>query len=159
MLYDNALLAREYIEAFQISGEAGLADTARETIAYVLRDLTNPEGGFCASEDADSEHEEGKFYLWTAEEIEAALGEDAALFNRYYGVRPEGNFASSEPSHRNRNILHAVMPVEECAREAGLGVAETGARLAASRARLLEARARNGSARDATARSLPRGTA
>ena len=69
MLYDNALLTVTYLEAFQISGNQEYAQTAREILDYVLRDMTSQEGGFFSAEDADSENIEGKFYVWTAEEL------------------------------------------------------------------------------------------
>ena len=73
MLYDQALLTLAYVEAYQASGAAKFKLTAKETLDYVLRDLKSPEGGFYSAEDADSEGEEGKFYLWTRKEIEKAL--------------------------------------------------------------------------------------
>jgi uncharacterized protein YyaL (SSP411 family) len=108
MLYDQALLALAYLEAFQATGEPLLAETAREIFAYVERDLSAPEGGFYSAEDADSEGEEGLFYLWSAQEIEKILGEEAGRrFSAKFQVKPEGNFqdeASGAP--QSRNILH-----------------------------------------------------
>src|SRR3712207_7148260 len=75
MLYDNALLSRLYLEAYQATGDAFYRRIAEETLDYVLRDMTSPEGGFYSAEDADSEGEEGKFYVWTPDEIEGALGD------------------------------------------------------------------------------------
>lgn len=93
MLYDNALLCCAYLEAYQCSGEADFARVAEEVVSYVLRDMTGPEGGFYSAEDADSEGEEGRFYVWRLQEITAALGEDAGrLFAAFYGVTAEGNF-------------------------------------------------------------------
>jgi uncharacterized protein len=103
MLYDQALLALAYTEAWQATGKDFYRCTAREILAYVLRDLRTPEGAFCSAEDADSEGEEGAFYLWTAEEIRGVLGGGAAeAFCRTYGVAERGNFAGA----RSANILH-----------------------------------------------------
>jgi uncharacterized protein YyaL (SSP411 family) len=106
MLYDNAMLAVCYLEAWQATGKEAYATVVRQTLDYLLRDMTDPRGGFYSSEDADSEGEEGKFYLWTPGEIEAVLGADAAAwFCRAYDVTEAGNF-------EGRNILHlsAVKP-------------------------------------------------
>lgn len=93
MLYDNALLARTYLEAFQATGEESLARIAREILDYAIREMQSPEGGYYSSTDADSEGEEGKFFVWTPEEVEAVLGpEDARVVCEYYDVRPGGNF-------------------------------------------------------------------
>jgi hypothetical protein len=103
MLYDQALLALAYTEAWQATGRDFYRATAREIAACVLRDLRTPDGAFCSAEDADSEGEEGKFYLWTAAEIRACLGTDAsAAFIDRYGVKDHGNF----PGSRGQNILH-----------------------------------------------------
>ena len=90
MLYDNALLIMTYIEAFQVTGKAKYAEVAEQIITYVLRDMTDEGGAFYSAEDADSEGEEGKFYVWTMDEVEDVLGiEEGDLFSetvRYYGV-------------------------------------------------------------------------
>ena len=100
MLYDNAMLAACYLEAWQATGNEEYAAVVRQTFDYLLRDMTDPLGGFYSSEDADSEGEEGKFYLWTPGEIEAVLGHDAAAeFCRVYDVTEAGNF-------EGRNILN-----------------------------------------------------
>jgi uncharacterized protein len=92
MLYDNALLARAYLHAWQLSGEPRFAEVCRETLDWALREMRGDEGGFCAALDADSEGVEGKFYVWTPDELQAALGEDAEAAMSYFGVRPGGNF-------------------------------------------------------------------
>ena len=93
MLYDNAQLATGYLAAFQATGEARYGQVARETLDYLLRDLQDPAGGFHSSEDADSEGEEGKFYVFSPGEVAAALGPaDGERFCRAYGVAAQGNF-------------------------------------------------------------------
>lgn len=100
MLYDNALLARVYLHAYQATGKALYRRICEETLDYVRREMTAPEGGFYSTQDADSEGEEGKFFVWTPEEVTALLGpEDGRLFSAYYGLTPEGNF-------EGKNILH-----------------------------------------------------
>lgn len=92
MLYDNALLALAYTEAYQQTGRAWCADVTRRTLDYVLGELADPRGGFTCGQDADSEGVEGKYYLFTPEEINQVLGFGAHDFCRRYGVTPEGNF-------------------------------------------------------------------
>jgi len=124
MLYDNALLAVAYAEAWQATGRADFARVARTTLDYLVRELASPEGGLYSATDADSEGEEGKYFVWTLPEIEAVLGAEAARFAAFHGVRPGGNWDGV-------NVLHVPAPDE----------AEWAA-LAPARARLLEARAR-----------------
>jgi uncharacterized protein YyaL (SSP411 family) len=92
MLYDNALLALAYAEAYQVTGRADFARVLRTTLDYVLREMTATAGGFFSATDADSEGEEGTFFLWTEDEIRRVLGEDAARFIAFYGVTAGGNF-------------------------------------------------------------------
>ena len=92
MLYDNALLARVYLHAWQVTGEPLFRAIVEETLDYVLREMTASQGGFYATQDADVEGEEGKVYLWTPEEIREVLGEAADAFIQHYGVTEEGNF-------------------------------------------------------------------
>jgi uncharacterized protein YyaL (SSP411 family) len=93
MLYDNALLCEVYLEAYQCTGNADFARVAEEILAYVGRDMTSPEGGFYSAEDADSEGEEGKFYVFTRTEVIEVLGEkNGAIFADYYGITADGNF-------------------------------------------------------------------
>jgi uncharacterized protein YyaL (SSP411 family) len=142
MLYDQALLAIAFLEAYQATGRSSFADAAREIFAYVLRDMTDPEGGFYSAEDADSEGEEGKFYVWSLAELQAILGEeDAALFSKVYNIRREGNFFD-EATHclTGKNIPHLTMkPLAS----AGISEAETSElsnRLTEIRKRLYQAR-------------------
>jgi hypothetical protein len=118
MLYDQALLALAYVEAYQVSGAAKFRLTAKETLDYVLRDLTSREGGFYSAEDADSEGEEGKFYLWTQKEIEQALPQgDADLAIKLFEVKPEGNYIEPPKGRNGKNILHFEVPLEQLAVE------------------------------------------
>src|SRR5437868_14882465 len=108
MLYDNALPVPPYLEAFQASGTPFYREVVDETLAYVGREMTSPEGPFFSTQDADSEGEEGKFYVWTHAEIERLLGPElAATFCDVYGVTPEGNW--EDPHHPGggpKNILN-----------------------------------------------------
>jgi uncharacterized protein len=100
MLYDNAQLIRIYLALFLITGDEFFKRIAVETLDYVRREMTGPEGGFYSTQDADSEGEEGKFFVWTPDEIAAVLGEaDAARFNAYFDVTDDGNF-------EGKNILN-----------------------------------------------------
>lgn len=93
MLYDNALLAIAYLEAFQATGKNQYAKAAGEIFTYILRDMTSPEGAFYSAEDADSEGEEGKFYVWTPEEVKEILGaEQGNYFCQNFDITPRGNF-------------------------------------------------------------------
>ena len=93
MLYDNALLARLYLAGYQATGKPLYRRIAEETLDYVAREMTSPEGGFYTAQDADSEGIEGKFYVWSPDEVIALLGEDdAKVFNSLYDVTPSGNF-------------------------------------------------------------------
>jgi len=134
ILYDNALLARVYLEAWQVTGNDLYRRIAAETLDYVLRDMTDLRGGFHSSEDADSEGEEGKFYVWTPDEIRAVLGEhDSALFFEYYGVSEAGNF-------EDHSILHVPFEPLEFARSKGLALNELEERIESLRRKLYKAR-------------------
>ncbi|MBI1992621.1 MAG: thioredoxin domain-containing protein, partial [Candidatus Omnitrophica bacterium] len=135
MLYDQALLARTYLEAYQVTGKPQYADVARDIFEYVLRDLRDPQGAFYSAEDAGEVGKEGEFYVWTDREIDAVLGtEDAALFNRFYGVTPAGNF------EHGTSILHVETPLEAFASREDRPPDELRRRLEASRVKLLAAR-------------------
>jgi uncharacterized protein YyaL (SSP411 family) len=101
MLYDNALLARVYLHAWQVAGKPLYRRVVEETLDFVRREMRHERGGFYSSYDADSEGEEGKFYVWTADEIRAALGDEAARFMAAYGVSEGGNW-------EGHNILHVA---------------------------------------------------
>ncbi len=112
MLYDQAMLAIAYIETYQATGNNKYAIVAEEIFSYVLRDMISEKGAFYSAEDADSEGEEGKFYVWTFEEIKRVLGDrQGELFKEFYGVKRDGN------SEGERNILHVEQPMEEFAKE------------------------------------------
>ncbi len=117
MLYDQALLAIAYTEAFQATGRKEYAQTVREILSYVTRRLTAPEGGFFCAEDAESEGEEGKFYLWTEAAVRATLPPDAAnLIIRVFNVEPHGNFsAETAETTTDENILYRTRAIEELA--------------------------------------------
>ncbi len=119
MLYDQALLVIAYTEAYLATGREEFARTARETIAYVLRDMTDPAGGFYSAEDADSEGEEGKFYLWTKGEIIEILGEeDGERFSRIFNVTEPGNYREQPGGRRTgKNILRMRRPLTSWAHE------------------------------------------
>ncbi|HMC89649.1 MAG TPA: thioredoxin domain-containing protein [Gemmataceae bacterium] len=103
MLYDNALLSVAYLEAYQASGDASYRQVVEETLAYVLREMTSPEGPFYSTQDADSEGEEGKFYVWSAAEVEAILGKEKAdIFGYVYDVNPGGNWEGHTILHRTK---------------------------------------------------------
>ncbi len=134
MLYDNALLVSLYLAAYQVSGEGRYAAVARDTLRYLLRDMADPEGGFHAAEDADSEGREGRFYCWTLDEMAALLPEqERAVAVRYYGVARQGNFMDhSDPGPpAGQNVL-AIHDPHLSDDEASL--------LALARTRLFEAR-------------------
>jgi hypothetical protein len=142
MLYDQALLAMAYLEAFQATGNRLYGQTAGEIFTYVLRDLRSPEGAFYAAQDADSEGKEGKYYLWTDEEIRRALGQEEADFiSGLFDIQPGGNFREGMDGRRTGvNILHLVKSPEQVADEAGMAVEETERRIAAALGTLHEIR-------------------
>jgi len=144
MLYDQAMLTMAYTEAWQATGQTRYREVVEQVIEYVLRDMTSPEGGFYSAEDADSEGEEGKFYVWTQEQIRGVLDRaEADLVTAAYNVRSEGNFADEATGVRTgANILHLSRSPEELAHAAGLPLDEWSARLGIARGKLLEARGR-----------------
>ncbi|MBI5136239.1 MAG: thioredoxin domain-containing protein [Nitrospirae bacterium] len=134
MLYDNALLIPLYIDAHLATGNPLFAQVAREALDYVAREMTHPEGGFYAAQDADSEGEEGRFFVWRPGEIDEVLGPDADLFCACYGVTEGGNF-------EGQNILWTPEPLAEVAAEFGLDAARAAGILAGARAKLFARRA------------------
>lgn len=133
MLYDNALLARAYLDAWRLTDSDDLREVVLDTLDYVSKDLTDSTGGFYSARDADSEGEEGTFYVWTLAEIDSILGPDAGLFNRIYGVTEGGNF-------EGRNIPHLVETVDDLALATGLPEGVLEEKIASCRAKLFEAR-------------------
>ncbi len=134
MLYDNALLARAYLHAYQVTQEPLYRRIVEETLDFVVRELRHEDGGFYSSYDADSEGEEGKFYVWSAAEIDEHLGEDAELFKLRYGVTERGNWEES-------NILNIQKELEEVAWATKMSEAKAAERLAAARQKLYDIRA------------------
>lgn len=130
MLYDNALLSRVYLDAYQITKNELYRRIASETLDYVLREMHRPGGGFYSTQDADSEGEEGKYYVWELDEIKDALGDEAEAFARYYGVTESGNF-----EHR-KNILHVSGSPEDIAAQIGINVSELQTRIGKGKAQL-----------------------
>jgi uncharacterized protein YyaL (SSP411 family) len=131
MLYDQAQLALAFLEAAQVSGDAFYAEVAEDTLQYVLREMTDGGGGFYSAEDADSvppesagtgdaEKKEGAFYLWRADELEAMLGDDAAIVKLRFGIEAEGN-APDDPQQEftGKNLLYVARSVDEIARTTG----------------------------------------
>ncbi|WP_075882754.1 thioredoxin domain-containing protein [Candidatus Protochlamydia sp. W-9] len=108
MLYDNAILAQSYLEAWQLTKKNLYKEVAQEILNYILRDMTYSDGGFYSAEDADSEGHEGFFYTWKEEEVKEILGDHSQLFCEYYDITTEGNF-------EGRNILHTPLNLEEFA--------------------------------------------
>jgi uncharacterized protein YyaL (SSP411 family) len=136
MLYDNALLALTYLHALQVTRSSAYRRVAEETLDYILRDLGSPEGGFYSAQDADSEGAEGKYYVWTLEELRDALPPDQAdIAARRYGVTPGGNF-------EGHTILTEAARIDEIATAIGADAADVAASLAEVRTTLLSVRER-----------------
>ena len=137
MLYDNALLARLYLDAARALNAPEFFAVARRTLDYVVREMTSLDGGFYSSQDADSEGEEGKFFIWTPAEISAALDDDnlAKIASRYFDVTEEGNF-------EGRNILHRTIDVADAARMFNLPIERMADAIEKIRRKLFEARER-----------------
>ena len=150
MLYDQAQLASAYLDAFQIGQDRQYADVARDILDYVARDMTSKEGGFFSAEDADSlfehgkpEHGEGAFYVWTEKQIDAALGDDSAVFKFHYAVQAHGNTPEgSDPQDEfhGKNILIERHTIAETAKHSKKSKDEVRQSLARSREKLLSIR-------------------
>jgi uncharacterized protein len=136
MLYDNALLSVAYLEAFQATGEPFYRRIVEETLDYVLREMTAPNGAFYSTQDADSEGVEGKFFVWSDDETRAILGDElAAIFNSVYDVTPEGNW-------EGHSILHRAKTDEQDAALLKMDVDELRRKLAEARRKLFEVRSK-----------------
>ena len=133
MLYDNALLPVVYAEAYQVSKDKKYLDVINRTLEYVLKEMTSPDGGFYSAQDADSEGEEGKYYVWKKNEIREILGSDSDLFCLYYDVVDGGNF-------EGHNILHTNINLSSAAFQFGKTESEARDILERSKVKLLEAR-------------------
>ena len=142
MLYDQALLAVAYIEAHQATGKEAYAQTAREVFDYVLRDMQDREGGFYSAEDADSEGVEGKFYLWTYEELEKILSDtEMELAVKVFNINPDGNFSSEiDGGETDGNILHHAKSAADLASDLDISIAELQKRIESIRGKLFEYR-------------------
>jgi uncharacterized protein len=133
MLYDNALLLQSYSEAYRLTQKEEYREIIEQTIAFLQRELMDPSGGFYSALDADSEGVEGKFYVWTYEEVKEVVGKEADLFCRYYDISAKGNW-------EGRNIPRIKNPVEKFVQEEGIDRATLKEVLAKGRERLLERR-------------------
>ncbi|MFT5599550.1 MAG: hypothetical protein ACI9YO_002941 [Gammaproteobacteria bacterium] len=134
MLYNQAHLSRVFLQAWRLTGNPGYRRIATQTFDYILRDMTNPDGGFYSATDADSEGEEGTFFLWSSDQISASLSEqDATFAMNLFGVSDEGNFEQS-------NILHLPVPLKQVAKREGISVDELSIRLDRIRETLYQAR-------------------
>ncbi len=135
MLYDNALLARSYLEGFLATGDARYELIVRDTLDYLRREMTDERGGIYSTQDADSEGEEGKFFVWKPAEIDAVLGEElGAVARRYWGVTPSGNF------EHGTSILHLPTPPDGVAALLKMDRAELDRQIAEAREKLYAAR-------------------
>jgi uncharacterized protein len=134
MLYDNALLARLGVHLWQATGDNETRRVTEETIDWALREMRSPEGGFYSSLDADSEGEEGKFYVWSAAELEEVAGEDAPRLSKYWGVSPVGNF-------EGHNILHVPNEPSAVAAREGVELSHLEDAIGRARSKLYERRA------------------
>ena len=117
MLYDNALLARTYLEAYQVTGKEDYARVARETLEWVLREMQGEDGGYYSTQDADSEGVEGKFYVWSEEEVRRLLGAKADEFCRTYEVTASGNWEGENILHRPEGFSSGDAELEAALRE------------------------------------------
>ena len=134
MLYDNAQLAQTYIRCYQATGKVFYRAIAEEILNYVLREMTSAEGGFFSAQDADSEGEEGRFFVWTPAEIQTLLGErDAEVFSAFYDITSGGNWEGT-------NILRVIREAPQVAAQFGLSLEETASILDSGRTRLFAER-------------------
>ena len=135
MLYDNALLIRFGAHLFEATGDAEVRRVTDESVAWLAREMTSPDGGFYSSLDADSEGVEGKFYVWTAAELDSVLGSDAAIVKTFYAVSSAGDFEGN-------NILHVPVDPTDVARNANVDIATLLATIARAKDRMMDRRSR-----------------
>jgi len=135
MLYDNALLTRAYLHAWQITGDPFFKRIVAEALHFIEHEMTHPEGGFYSSLDADSEHEEGKFYVWTLDETRAALKDDSDFFEAAYGITARGNW-------EGKTVLQRALDDASLAARFKLDVEAVPSKLADCHSQLLLARAK-----------------
>ncbi|NNE43641.1 MAG: thioredoxin domain-containing protein [Gemmatimonadetes bacterium] len=145
MLYDNAMLSRVYVEGWQVTGNDMFRRIAGEVYDYVLREMTEPAGGFRSATDADSDGREGVYFVWKLAELEEILGEEAPLFIKAYGATVDGNFEDVHhprmPGEQGMNVLFLEQGLEEFAAAQGMEFPEVDRRLAAAREKLFKHRA------------------
>ncbi len=135
MLYDNALLARAYLEAYQLTHDSAYAATARDVLGWILSEMTDPKGGFYSAQDADTEEGEGVYYTWTPEEIKAILdASEAEIVSYCYGITSKGNF------EEGRTILHEENSVEKTASRFNMKIEDVEKLLQDADQKLLKAR-------------------
>ncbi len=146
MLYDNSQLARVYLHAWQLFGDPLYRRVTIEVLDYVLREMTHPAGGFYSTQDADSEGVEGKYFLWTIDEVRSILGDEAILFNEVYGIAANGNFSAEAKANNHEqsgpNILSIATALPVVAARNGLTLEQLERILSEARHRLFEARER-----------------
>src|SRR5439155_98470 len=135
MLYDNALLARAYLDAYRLTGNALFKRITVETLDFIVREMRASDGSFYSSQDADSEGVEGKFYVWTLQEFQDIVGADAGLVAKYFDVTEHGNF-------EQRNILHVPQPPESFSRLEGLSPADLESKIESAKEKLYAARSK-----------------
>lgn len=134
MLYDNALLSEAYLKAWQLTKKSLFREVCEDTLHYVLRDMTHPEGGFYSAEDADSEGHEGYFYTWTYEDILKVLKKEKSKhFIEFFAITPQGNF-------EGRNVLHIPLRIEEFSQKIKMDPLQLEAELSEQKKKLYEAR-------------------
>lgn len=119
MLYDNALISKIYFDTYRITKREDFAQVGEEILDYILREMTGPEGGFYSSQDADTEGQEGNFFLWTKDEIKDLLGKDnGTIFSAYFGVTSRGNFEGG------RNVLYIAYPLSKISELYGIAISD-----------------------------------
>lgn len=142
MLYDQAMMTMAYTETFLATGNRAYQQTAREILTYVLRDMTDPAGGFYSAEDADSEGEEGKFYVWTLNEIRKVLdSKTVEMIQEIFNIEPSGNYQEETTrEYTGQNILYLTRPLTGWAHAYGMPETELAAKIEAARQKLFDVR-------------------